>query len=150
MDENIGSLLRSCLSGCHATLPRKEIAIFKCCQLPCVMRRTGAQCNTRESPWITSHYLRPVPVLALKLSQWSNGDQFRRSWVRTPPWLEFFSVIVWAHFRYWGKCSEGIKLGISKHCNWPWNYLDLSLLLWFDFSAESPLSHIISPLLAKS
>ena len=28
----------------------------------------------------------------------SCGDLTRRSWVQFPPWSEFFSVLVWAHF----------------------------------------------------
>ena len=30
------------------------------------------------------------------------GDLTRRSWVQFPPWSEFFSVLVWAHFHQWG------------------------------------------------
>ena len=36
--------------------------------------------------------------LTLWLSRWSGGDLTRRSWVQFPPWSEFFSVLVWAHF----------------------------------------------------
>ena len=30
------------------SFPARKVAILKCCQLPCVMRRTDAQCNTRN------------------------------------------------------------------------------------------------------
>ena len=57
------------------------------------LTRVGIEPTTLTS--VTLTYSVPTACSRLTLS---SGDLTRRSWVQFPPWSEFFSVLVWAHF----------------------------------------------------
>ena len=55
----------------------------------------------------------------------SNGDQFRRSWVQTPPWSECVDPLPLLELTL-----RRDKLGISKHCNLSLNYFCQKGMSW--------------------
>jgi len=69
---------------------------------------TGAEECFFWPPFMHSVY---APVLVLLFGRLS---KIRRSWVRIPPWSEFFPAFVWA---FLGLTFRWDNLGISQHCN---------------------------------
>ena len=64
----------------------------------CNKRNPSLHLNIFIVVQLTSSFPTTRSRLTLKLSRCCSGDQTRRSWVQFPPWSEFSSVLVWAHF----------------------------------------------------